>query len=40
MTLLGGGVIVSGGVEEGKLYDDVVELTIQDKGRQYTLAAG
>ena len=31
MTDEGSGVIVSGGVEEGKLYDDVVELTcIQD----------
>ena len=31
MTDKGGGVVVSGGVEEGELYDDVVELTYKTK---------
>ena len=31
MTDEGGGVVVSGGVEEGELYDDVVELTYKTK---------
>ena len=31
MTDKGGGMVVSGGVEEGELYDDVVELTYKTK---------
>ena len=31
MTDKGGGVVVSGGVEEGEHYDDVVELTYKTK---------
>ena len=31
MTDEGGGMVVSGGVEEGKLYDDVVQLTYKAK---------
>ena len=31
-----GGVIVSGGAEEGKLYDDVVELTYKTKADSIT----
>ena len=31
MTDKGGGVVVSGGVEEVELYDDVVELTYKAK---------
>ena len=31
MTDEGGGMVVSGGVEEGELYDDVVELTYKTK---------
>ena len=39
MTDKGEGVVVSGGMEEGEHYDEVVELTyVQGKGRQYALA--
>ena len=36
MTDKGGGVVVSGGVEEGEHYDDVVELTYKAKADSIT----